>query len=320
MLMQRIQNFLLNQNLIETNKQEAQFELRLSSATFWVAILFSAILASILVRENRSFSMSLLEESLPVVQDVASSIYPVLIEQLNPTEPIPGQMRAYSSVTSGGRGGMTSESGFHTLSSDDTLFISLNQEAQSATDSKQTSQSNESSQKAHQFDFSTDAVNQDTLSTKHQLNQNQETTATNQTLPTRIPANYRFQDDFALRWDSSPVFAIATQELAGYKYFRDMMRQIRESFAPPGLNLAWRDQAGVVISQPIKPQIVSVLFLLDSEGNVRDVRIVSSMGQVPVDEACVKVLQHQNFGTPPPEVFKHGNIFGINFLFPRVYR
>jgi outer membrane biosynthesis protein TonB len=58
--------------------------------------------------------------------------------------------------------------------------------------------------------------------------------------------------------------------------------------------------------------------MLDPEGNVRDVRKVSSIGQKAVDDACVNVLKGQNFGVPPPEIFAQGNIFGINFIFPPV--
>ncbi|MBW7859397.1 MAG: hypothetical protein H3C43_14155, partial [Leptonema sp. (in: Bacteria)] len=188
-MIQRIQNFLLNQTLPRSNSQEAEFELRLWSASFWVSVIFSAILASIFVRQNRSFTMSLLEQTMPMVQNIASSIYPVLMEQLQPTEPIPGQIRAYSSVTSGGRGGITAESGFHTLSSDDTLFVSLQQEAQlnfAASEAKKaenTDQVNQSSQ----FDFSGDFATGDAALKKNQSSQNQDTATLNEVLPMRIP-------------------------------------------------------------------------------------------------------------------------------------
>lgn len=135
----------------------------------------------------------------------------------------------------------------------------------------------------------------------------------------KIPANYRFRKDFIFRYDQSSRLSVARQELVGFRYFQSMLRQIKDSFAPPGYNYAYRDFAGTVISQPIKPQTVKVQFLLDDDGLVRDVRIISSMGQPAVDQACVNALRDQNFGVPPPEIFEAGHIFGIDFVFPAAF-
>lgn len=321
--MQKIRNFLSRSALLEVPADaDLTFDERFSVSSLWVSAIFSALFVSIFVRQLPSLSLDLFERV--VSPDASSSIYPVLIDQTHPTEPIPGQMRAYSDVTSGGRGGITKEEGFHTLADDDTLFVSLQGGGGEGGSSNPAGQQAGSGATASDPDAPSaqDQARQD----RHGSGGTEERSARpgqsgqGSHLPMRIPANYRFQENFALRWDASPSVSIPTQELAGYKYFRDMMRQIRENFAPPGLNLAWRDQAGFVVSQPIKPQIVRVLFLLDEDGTVRDVRIVASMGQVPVDEACVRVLQNNNFGRPPAEVFKNGNIFGINFLFPPMYR
>lgn len=315
---QKVRNSLLREVPADPDQQ---FDERFFRSALWVGVLFSAVLASVFSRQFPSLSLDLLHSGLVAERHPESSIYPVLVDQLNPTPPVPGQKRAYSDVTSGGRGGITENRGFHTMSADDTLFVSLSGDGGGGGSSSPAGSSSA---------VRSDALNRDEPGQQRRRTEGQGGTDTTgaspgrpgsgENLPMRIPSNYRFRNDFALRWDGSPTVSIATQELAGYKYFRDMMRQIRENFAPPGLNLAWRDQAGTVISQPIKPQIVRVLFLLDREGTVQDVRIVSSMGQVPVDEACYRVLHKQNFGPPPPEVFRHGNIFGINFLFPPVYR
>ncbi|GIW23693.1 MAG: hypothetical protein KatS3mg068_2700 [Candidatus Sericytochromatia bacterium] len=247
------------------------------------------------------------------------NVYPVIVEHNTFSKPKKGQIPVYSSITSGGSGGITKEVGFHTLTNSDELLIyyfSQNIIPNDSSTNKEINQKNSlenpNSQNTIDLKISHSGLKQERQKISKTLKEQQE-------LPTKIPANYRFRNDFALRWDNSPQFAIASVELKGYKYFRDMLRQIRENFAPPGLNLVWRDSAGVVVSQPIKPQIVRVLFLLDYDGTVRDVKIVSSMGQKPVDEACIRVLLNHNFGPPPPEIFEHGNIFGINFIFPPVY-
>lgn len=241
------------------------------------------------------------------------NFYPVIVEHKTFTKPKTGQIPVYSSITSGGSGGITKDFGFHTLTNEDELLITYSSSNVAVQDN--TTQKQEPSQKILNSQEGLDSFKENK---QKDVSKNQD--VSKQELPTKIPANYRFRNDFALRWDNSPEFAIASVELKGYKYFRDMLRQIRDNFSPPGLNLVWRDSAGFVISQPIKPQVVRVLFLLDYDGTVRDVKIVSSMGQKPVDEACVRALLYQNFGPPPPEVFEHGNIFGINFIFPPLYQ
>lgn len=326
--LQTVRNFLSRKTIlvrsldrIDAADPDVTFHERFSLSALWVSVIFSALFASVFVRQMPSLSLDLFERA--VGPDASSSIYPVLIDQTNPTAPIPGQMRAYSDVTSGGRGGITREQGFHTLADDDTLFLSLQGGGGDGGSSNPSGQ--QSGASASASDSDAPSASEQARNERNGSGGAEERggrpgqPGQGSHLPTRIPANYRFQENFALRWDASPTVSIPTQELAGYKYFRDMMRQIRSNFAPPGLNLAWRDRAGFVISQPIKPQIVRVLFLLDEDGTVRDVRIVASMGQIPVDEACVRVLEHNNFGRPPPEVFKNGNIFGINFLFPPMY-
>lgn len=221
-------------------------------------------------------------------------IYPVLVEQKEAPPPETDQIRALSSVTAEGKGGITEKTGFHTLSPYDVLESGASNNSGAVTLRKETGSRPEKPQ---------------TAATKGQKASGS---------AWKIPANYRFEQDFALRYDSSGMLSVARQELAGFSYFQSMLRQIQDSFAPPGMNYAYRDHAGYVINQPIKPQVVKVQFLLDESGTVRDVRKISSLGQSEVDEACLNTLRNQNFGPPPPEVFQHGNIFGINFVFPAV--
>ena len=100
-----------------------------------------------------------------------------------------------------------------------------------------------------------------------------------------------------------------------------MLRRIEESFAPPGGgNYGYRDMAGTVTREGIKPGMTKVQFLLSEGGQVLDVKLISSQGQTVVDQSCVDSIRGQNFGPVPEEIKAKGLIFGINFIFPDMYR
>ena len=228
-------------------------------------------------------------------------IYPVLVEQNYRPKPETDQYRALSDVSAEGKGFLTLNPGFHALTPYDRLELSAasrGSQSASSDNSANAAEGQGGKQGGNTGSNAPGNIGDDANF--------------------RIPQNYRFRQDFALRYDGSSRLSLARKELAGFRYFQKMIRQIEENFSPPGLNYAYRDNAGLVTSEPVIPQSVQVLFMLDPEGNVRDVRKVSSIGQKAVDDACVNVLKGQNFGVPPPEIFAQGNIFGINFIFPPV--
>tara|TARA_Y100001937_G_scaffold23899_1_gene34009 strand:- start:8826 stop:9740 length:915 start_codon:yes stop_codon:yes gene_type:complete len=300
-----------------------------------------------ITEERDSRVLDFLERQLirPTMNLSNSQVYPVLLEQDYAAPVTRQETAALSDVNAGGSGGLTKSYGFHTLSSDDVLQVSYgsantgqpspasggapggggqpaNNDTQAAFEGFQSGEgpgaAPEQARRQNQNQNQNTNQNNNGQSRQATTAQQGQSDQVTESLPMRIPANYRFQNDFSMRYDQSPSLSIPRRELEGYKYFRDLLRQVRSNFAPPGLNVAYRDSAGTVISQPIKPQVVRVLFLIDKEGTVRDTRVVSSMGQQPVDQACVRSLEGHNFGPPPPEIFKHGNIFGISFIFPAV--
>jgi hypothetical protein len=96
---------------------------------------------------------------------------------------------------------------------------------------------------------------------------------------TKIPFNYRFQKDFEFRWDGSSQLSIPRKKMAGYEYFKHMIKQIEEGFAAPGGgNIAYRDQAGFFIREGISPGETKVSFMLNDAGQVIDVKQVTSQG------------------------------------------
>ncbi len=250
-------------------------------------------------------------------QNIQSNrIYPVLVKNEIQAKTKKDEIRALSEHNSGGRGGISSRHGFHSLTKDDSLSIA------NQTKPKQDRQISQSTPSPDRPTLQTDLAG--IIWQKELTKSNKTRTSPRQgqrkNKEFRIPSNYRFRQDFLLRFDGSSLLSIASQKLVGFAYFRSMIAQIRENFAPPGLNYIFRDYAGYVINEPIKPQIVQVIFALDPEGNVSDVRKLSSIGQKLVDEACINTLSGRNFGKPPKEIFQKGNVFGIHFVFPALRR
>ena len=242
-------------------------------------------------------------------------IYPVLIKQPEPkpTQQI-DQKRALSEINASGQGGITKRLGFHTLSNSDSLRIPIRNNLSSR---EQWIQSKGLSSKA-QSHYEKAKIEE--IFPISYTNDHNKVNKKENAFPLRVPANYRFRQDFLLRFDSSSLIALASQKLVGFTYFRNMLSQIQKNFAPPGINYIIYDHFGHILNQPIVPQVVQVAFTLDREGNVSDVRKLSSIGQALVDEACIQTLQGQNFGKPPLAIFAKGNIFGINFVFPDLRR
>ena len=297
-----------NQLFIMESVNEDEQRLVLSSLP--VFFIFSFILANVL-SPDFSGLFYLEQKSLDMERDARSSkTYPVLVEQKDKIDPSTDQIRALSDVDSEGRGGITTSYGFHTLTPHDMLTFAKSSEAQDPSQDK--------SRQDLKREIHGDSPAEKEFQKNHAAFGRRSPVDGSEDM-FRIPANYRFRSDFSLRYDSSGPVTLARQQIAGFRYFQKMMRYLRNNFAPPGMNSVYRDHAGIVISQSIKPQTVKVLFLLGRDGRVRDVRVVSSMGQKAVDQACIDILDGQNFGPPPPEIFSEGNIFGINFIFPPVY-
>lgn len=271
----------------------------LSGLPVFLLLFFAVFTMSAASRQFSLLTPPPLQEMLQKPQE--DKIDPVLVEQDYKPKPETDQVRALSDVTAEGKGALTLNPGFHTLTPFDRLDLSSQGQAGAASNARNKAEGEGPSQNA-----------------ANQGSANAAGNAGNDAM-FRIPQNYRFQSDFALRYDGSSQLSIARQELAGFRYFQKMLRQIEETFSPPGMNYSYQDIAGRVINEPIRPGVVQIQFLLDTEGNVRDVRRVSGMGQMAVDEACMNALRGQNFGVPPPEVFSQGPIFGINFIFPSMH-
>lgn len=295
--------------------EETEGELRLILSAGFVILLLSLLLGHLLTK-NKLWRM--LEDDTLVnlsKEDKKEKIYDVLVEQQNIIQEEKDEYKALSDKSSAGAGGLTKKEGFHTLSQF-REFVFGNNQKQSKPQPDAKPEQKKSEDDLHEIGI----YKYDPLqSLVKAITSNFTPASAGQQM--KIPFNYRFQQDFLFRWDGSKGFSVATKELAGYRYFKNMLKQIESSFAPPGGgNIYYRDMAGTVIQEGIKPGMAKVQFMLDPSGKVVDVRLVGSQGQQLVDQACVDSIRGQNFGKVPEEVYAKGNIFGINFIFPEIFR
>jgi hypothetical protein len=294
-------------------KEEEEGETRLLLSAGFVFLLISLLIGHLI---TRNLLWKLLG-SEPIAKlealEEKEKIYEVLVEQqfINPEKT--DEYKALSDKESAGGGGITENKGFHTDSPfREFIFGSPN---------PSTSNSNPSQQEMKKEDniFEVGLLRSDPITVQTFRPNPNMSGESGQMM--KIPFNYRFQQDFLFRWDGNRAMTVPTKELAGYHYFKNMLRQIEQSFAPPGGgNFAYRDMAGIVSREGIKPGMTKVLFLLNDDGKVMDVQLVSSQGQEIVDRACMDSLRGQNFGRVPEEVKAKGMIFGINFIFPGIMR
>ncbi|TGM72972.1 TonB-dependent receptor [Leptospira mtsangambouensis] len=294
--------------------EKEEGERRLFFAFTFVILIVSFVLAHLITR-NMLWKMLAEEQAAEMLgPKEQEKIYEVLVEQqfINPDKK--DEYKALSNKDSSGGGGLTEKQGFHTL----TQFREFIMGSSASTPSKAQPKS-EQSKEEELFEVGIFKADPKTNSNAEE-SPNQSASSGQMT---KIPFNYRFQQDFLFRWDGAKALTIPTKQLAGYYYFKNMLKRIEESFAPPGGgNYAYRDMAGIVAREGIKEGETKVLFMLSEQGQVLDVRLVTSQGQVVVDQACMDSIRGQNFGPVPEEVKAKGLIFGINFIFPgiRYYR
>lgn len=145
----------------------------------------------------------------------------------------------------------------------------------------------------------------------------------------RIPAYYRWRQDFALSWDYAGRPAIPTVRYAHYSYFRAMINKIQGVWAPPGgdpyptfgdsyhrMNYA----SGYTRFSTFPSQDIYIQFLLDEQGVVRDAKLVSSLGFQSLDRSCIEALYAaHDFGPPPKEILENGVLI-VPFIFRIIVR
>ncbi len=291
-------------------KEEGEKRLLFS---FALVVLISSLILGHLITRNMLWRMLGAENATEELSiEEKEKIYDVLVEQqfINPDKK--DEYKALSNRDSSGGGGITEKQGFHTLSP----FREFIFGSSSQSPSKQQPKAEQTKEEEL---FEVGILKADPKTTSNSEESPNQSASSGQM--TKIPFNYRFQQDFLFRWDGSKALTVPTKQLAGYYYFKSMLKRIEESYAPPGGgNYAYRDMAGIVRKEGIKEGQSKVLFMLNDLGHVIDVRLVSSQGQAIVDESCMDAIRGQNFGVVPDEIKAKGLIFGINFIFVNYYR
>ena len=304
-----------NQTFSSEINSFSEDEKRMFFSASFVILILSLIIAHLFTR-NLLWKM-LGTDALVEIQEKArikDKVYNVLLEQDFKDKTIKDEIKALSDEDSAGRGGITEKQGFHTVSPFYEFVMGGLPSSQAEEEKKEEKEKKDDIYEVGIYKVTPPSkVVYKAISSTPKQETNGEMT--------KIPFNYRFEQDFLFRWDGSRVISIPRKQLAGYHYFKNMIRKIESSFYPPGGgNVAYRDMAGVVIREGILPGEVKVQFLLNELGDVIDVKLVSSQGQKIVESACIESIRGQNFGLVPPEVKENGLIFGINFIFPDIFR
>ena len=267
-------------------------------------------------------SLSLLAARFKLEEEAKNkNIYPVLIKNESQVNKQKDEIRALSDARSAGQGGITPKRGFHSMTPDDEFSLPNKKKTSVKKQKTSTSQQKQTVSQSNLLPSFASIIWLKKLKLTKESSQSKNKKTAKKNKEYRIPSNYRFRQDFLLRFDGSSLsVSIASEKLVGFDYFRAMIKKIQENFAPPGINYVFHDYAGYVMNEPIKPQVVEVAFALDPDGYVSDVRKLKSLGQKLVDEACMNTLRRRNFGKPPKEIFAKGNVFGIHFVFPSLRR
>ncbi len=141
---------------------------------------------------------------------------------------------------------------------------------------------------------------------------------------TSIPTHYKFRRRFALSWDMKGEPRIPTKHYKHYQYFKDMIVKIREHWAPPGGQPfpTFGDSYHSITPTPgrmtyaaFPTQAIKVVFMLNEEGDVIDIKLWESLGYKSLDQSCIESIERsRNFGPPPTELVADGSMI-VPFVF-----
>ncbi len=132
---------------------------------------------------------------------------------------------------------------------------------------------------------------------------------------TRIPDRNSFTRQNAIFYSNDGRFSFNTRKFKDFRYFKEMKDKIAEHWFPPLLaNSIIGGAPGRLRIMAIPSQEVKLYFTMNRKGDVLDVVIVDSLGNVTLDSSCIDAIRlSKNFGKVPEDIT--GAIIIIPFLF-----
>jgi hypothetical protein len=139
-----------------------------------------------------------------------------------------------------------------------------------------------------------------------------------------IPEHYRFKKDLALNISNDGKnFSFNTMKYPDYKYFQDMIKKIQKNWernAPPGgmymgdYNAAYYPGLSRVIS--FKPGSTLIVFSIDRQGKIIDIKILNRHSSRIITESCFKAIEDsREFGPLPKSIKEEYLIIPLNFIY-----
>lgn len=132
----------------------------------------------------------------------------------------------------------------------------------------------------------------------------------------RIPDKWDITRKNALFYNNEGRFSYNTAQFKDFQYIRAMKNKIAAHWYPPVManSIMFGYAPGYTRIMAIPSQEVKLYFVMDRSGEVKDVKIVDSLGNEPLDKSCVDAIAlSKNFG-PVPEDMK-GPLIVIRFIF-----
>jgi TonB family protein len=133
---------------------------------------------------------------------------------------------------------------------------------------------------------------------------------------TKIPDKYSFTRQNAIYYSNTGAFSFNTMKFKNFQYFKRMKDRIASFWYPPIVaNSVFSGYApGHVRIMAIPSQEVKLYFVLNRKGDVLQVQIVESLGNVALNSSCVEAIRlSRSFGPVPGDI--RGELIVIPFIF-----
>jgi hypothetical protein len=142
---------------------------------------------------------------------------------------------------------------------------------------------------------------------------------------TRIPDRYNITRENAIFYSNDGRFSYNTVKFKDFKFFKDLKDKIASNWHPPlmanaifqGYNpLTGGYAPGYTRIMVIPSQEVAIVFALDRQGEVIDLKLIDSMGNKYLDKSCIDAIRlSKNFGKVPAQLLDEGGVLVIPFIF-----